>query len=179
MNNTNFEGALSWDSPIEKESSFTILPPGEYDFKVDKMERTTYQPSPNSKIRDVSPQAELEITIFGNDGESTTTTERLILHSKTEWKMSEFFIAIGQKKQGEPLVPNWSLVPGATGRCEVEINKYKNKEGQERENNRITNFLPTHAPIAQPIYTAPHPSQQAPAQPVQTQAPTANPGFSF
>lgn len=178
MNNTNFEGALNWDSPIEKESSFTILPPGEYDFRVDKMERTAYQPSANSKIRDVSPQAELEITIFGVDGESTTTTERLILHSKTEWKMSEFFISIGQKKQGEPLVPNWAQVPGAAGRCEVEINKFTNKEGQERENNRISSFLPSHAPVTQPMYATQQPIQQAPAQPVQTQ-PATNPGFSF
>lgn len=145
--NNNFEGALSWDSPIEKESSFTLLPAGEYDFKVDKMNRGTYQPSPNSSIREVSPQAELEITIFG-ENETTTVNERLILHSKTEWKLSEFFIAIGQKKQGQPLNPNWALVPGAIGRCEIEVNKYTNKEGQERENNRITKFLP---PLTQPV----------------------------
>lgn len=104
-NNANFEGALGWDSPITAENSFVILPAGEYDFKVDKMTRGQYNPSQTSKIRESAPKAELEITLFGN-GESTTTTENLILHSKTEWKLSEFFIAIGQKQPGEPLNPN-------------------------------------------------------------------------
>ncbi len=171
-NNVNFEGALSWDSPIEKESNFVLLPPGEYPFTVKKMERATYQPSPNSSIRDVSPKADLEILVRGN-GEETTVLENLILHSKMEWKLSQFFIAIGQKKSGEPLNPNWGMVPGATGMCKVIIDKYTTKNGAEREVNRIDEFL---QPTAQT-----QPTYQQPNVPVQQPATTqnANPGFSF
>lgn len=134
------QGALSWDSQIEQESSFILLPEGEYEFRVEKMERSMYQPSPQSKIREASPQAELELKIQSPEGEATVF-ERLILHTATEWKLSEFFIAIGQKKKGQVVTPNWSQVPGATGRAKIEINKYKTNQGQDRENNRIVEFL--------------------------------------
>lgn len=182
MSIENFQGALSWDSQISQESSFIVLPAGEYNFKVDKMNRGQYNPSPNSKIRDVSPKAELEITIFNPDtGESTSVTENLILHSATEWKLSEFFIAIGQKNPGEPFNPNWQFVPGATGRCEVEINKYTNKEGQDRENNRIKNFLaPSVNQSPQQPVQSKQPTYQAPTTPPPAQTPPQqNPSFNF
>lgn len=134
------QGALSWDSPIEKESSFVLLPEGEYEFKVAKMERGQYQPSQNSKIREACPKADLELKIQSTQGEATIF-ESLILHSLSEWKISEFFIAIGQKKKGQPLTPNWAQVPGATGRAKIEVNKYTDKNGNERENNRVAEFV--------------------------------------
>lgn len=134
------QGALSWDSQIEKENSFILLPEGEYEFTVAKMERGQYQPSPQSKIREASPEAQLELKIQSSEGEATVF-ERLILHTATEWKLSEFFIAIGQKVKGQPFTPNWSQVPGSTGRAKIEINKYKNNQGQDRENNRVAEFL--------------------------------------
>ncbi|MCT1797403.1 hypothetical protein [Aerococcus viridans] len=197
MTNTNFEGALSWDSEIKQESSFNLLPAGEYQFEVEKMERGQYQPSPKSSIRDVSPQAELHIKIFGGEHGNTNVIERLILHTKTEFKISEFFIAIGQKQPGQPLTPNWNYVIGSTGRCEIEVNKYNNSNGQERENNRVVRFLepeqggqPQQSQWTQPTKQAPtqQQSQQGgwtpQAQPTQTtqqpQAPSGNnPGFNF
>lgn len=158
MNNANFESALSWDSTIEKESSFTLLEPGAYHFTVQKMERSTFQPSAQSSIKDVSPKAELELKVFNDQGVSTIISENLILHSRMEWKISEFMIAIGQKKPGEPVKPNWNAVVGATGECEVEVNHYVDRKGTERENNRITKFL---EPIANK--TQPQTTQQQPA----------------
>lgn len=152
------QGALSWDSQIEKENSFVLLPEGEYEFKVEKMERGQYQPSPQSKIRETSPQAELELKIQSTEGEATVF-ERLILHTATEWKLSEFFISIGQKVKGQPFTPNWGQVIGSTGRAKIEINKYKTNQGQDRENNRVVEFL--------------EPKESTP-----TQQPT-NPGFNF
>lgn len=134
-------GALSWGSLIEKESSFIIVEPGVYDFKVVGMTKGTYQPSQKSSIRDVSPQAELEVEITTPSGDTTTLKERLILHSKMEWKISEFFIAIGQKQPGVPLNPDWNMVIGAVGKAEIEINKYQDRDGNDRENNRVKNFL--------------------------------------
>lgn len=179
MTNTNFEGALSWDSEIKQESSFNLLPAGEYQFEVEKMERSQYQPSPKSSIRDVSPQAELHIKILGGEHGNTTVIERLILHTKTEFKISEFFIAIGQKQPGQPLTPNWNYVIGSTGRCEIEVNKYTNSNGQERENNRVVRFLePSQqsSPVQQPTQQYQQPAQQTPPQ---QQPQGGNPGFQF
>lgn len=189
MNNNNFEGALSWDSPIEQESSFVLLEPGTYRFKVDKMERSNYQPSPTSSIRDVCPKAELTLSVTDDKGQSTNIRENLILHTKMEWKISEFFIAIDKKQPGQPVTPNWSMVVGSSGWAEVEINKYKDQNGNERENNRISRFLPpAEVPQSQPQFTQQAQTyQQPPAQtqtfqsPQQTQIPQQpqNPTFDF
>lgn len=143
MSNVNFEqgGALGWDSQIEQESSFILLPAGEYEFKVEKMERATYQPSRNSSIQDTCPKAELTLSIQSAEHGEAKVFENLILHSKLEWKLSEFFIAIGQKKKGEAFTPNWGEVVGSTGRCKLEINEYTTNKGQDRKNNRVATFL--------------------------------------
>ena len=176
--NPNFEGALSWDSEIKKESSFVLLEPGEYDFRVEKMERSTYNPSPQSKIRDSSPMAELELKIDSPEG-TATVFENLILHSVTEFKISEFFTAIGQKQKGIPFTPNWAAVIGATGRAEIEVNEYSDRNGNKKKNNRVTNFL---EPKVGQQQTQQQPAQpQAPQQSVtpQQNQPQANPGFNF
>ncbi|MFL2076411.1 hypothetical protein [Marinilactibacillus psychrotolerans] len=170
VDNINNGGALGWDDEISQESSYILLPKGEYDFVVEKMERGQFQPSPNSKINEACPEAELTLKIQSPEGEATVF-ERLILHSATEWKLSEFFISIGQKIKGQPFKPNWIQVPGSRGRAKIEINKYKNKQGQDRENNRVDSFLePTNQPQQQPA---------ANQQPNQTQQPNNNPGFNF
>lgn len=186
--NPNFEGALSWDSEIKKESSFVLLEPGEYDFRVEKMERSTYNPSPQSKIRDSSPMAELELKIDSPEG-TATVFENLILHSVTEFKISEFFTAIGQKKKGIPFTPNWSAVIGATGRAEIEVNEYSDRNGNKKKNNRVTNFLEPKEGQQQQAQTPQQPAtpQQQPTQPQQNanpvqpqqNQPQANPGFNF
>lgn len=134
------QGALSWDSQIEQESSFVLLPEGDYDFVVEKMERGMYQPSPQAKIREACPEAELTLKIQSSEGEATIK-ERLILHTATEWKISEFFIAIGQKTKGQPFTPNWGQVPGSTGRAKIKVDKYNDKNNNPREINRIDQFL--------------------------------------
>lgn len=179
VDNINNGGALGWDDEISQESSFLLLPEGEYDFVVEKMERGQFQPSPNSKINESCPEAELTLKIQSPEGEATVF-ERLILHSATEWKLSEFFISIGQKIKGQPFKPNWSQVPGSRGRAKIEINKYKNKQGQDREINRVDSFLEPVANQHQQQTTPPSQTQtyQQPNQNQQTQQPN-NPGFNF
>lgn len=163
----NYTGALSWDSTISQESSFVLLEPGEYDFRVKKATRTVYTPSDRSKIREQSPMLELELSVFNDKGQEATVFENLILHTVMEWKISEFFISIGQKKPGEPFQPDWD-VEGATGRADIEINRYTNKDGQERENNRVNNFLEPNTAQPTPAQTYQQPAQP-PAQPQATQ----------
>lgn len=179
MTNQNYTGALSWDSEISQESSFTLLPEGTYKFTIEKMERSQYTPSPHSSIRDVSPMAELTLRIASPEHGETSIKENLILHTKMEWKISELLLAIGQKKKGEPTQPNWSQIPMSEGWAEVEVNEYTNKDGQDRKNNRVKRFIPLdEAPQQQqPTYqqqaTQPQTNNQQQTQNQQNQ------GFAF
>lgn len=139
MDNNQVERELGWDDQITQEGSeFIVLPAGIYDFKVIKFERGRFDGG--NKIPACN-EALLQLEINSTVGK-TILLEHLYLHSKTEWKLSEFFTCIGQKKKGEPLKMNWTLVPGAIGRAEVEINKYTDKNGNERTNNKVKKYLP-------------------------------------
>lgn len=162
------ERELGWDDEIEKSSGdFTLLPEGDYNFIVEKFERGRHQGSANLPPCNM---AILTLKVDGGEHGEAAIIHRLFLHSKTEGFLSNFFEAIGQKKEGERVKMNWGVVPRAQGRCKLEINNYKNNEGKERQNNQVKTFLPyeeylKHAGQAQP-------QQQAPQQqPMQNQAP--------
>ena len=141
MSNEMNSGALDWNSTIEKESEFELLPEGTYDFTVAQMERGYFD---GSDKMSACPVANLTLEVRDPvNGQSGKVFESLYLHAKSEWRLSQFFTAIGQKKKGEPLVPNWNLVPGSKGRLELSINEYTNKKtGEKRKNNRVSRFLP-------------------------------------
>jgi len=140
MTNVNnaVDRELGWDDQIEKESEFVLLPQGEYDFTVTAFERKRYNPKPGATLPPC-PMAQLTLTVDGPTGQANIF-HNLYLHTSTEGMLSAFFIAIGQKKKGEPLQPKWHEVVGAKGRAEIEINKYTSN-GQERENNRVKKFI--------------------------------------
>lgn len=139
MSNDNMNGALSWDSQIEQESEYVVLPAGKYNFVVESMERGHFG---GSEKMSACPMAVLTLSVSDSDGNSGTMTERLYLHKKSEWRLSQFFISIGQKKKGEPLNPNWNLVPGSSGELELSVRKYKSNTGEDRETNDVKAFLP-------------------------------------
>lgn len=168
--NQNFERELGWDDEIEKEGGdFIILPAGTYQFRIDSFTRGRFA---GSEKMPACPRAELDITIFSPEHGETTIKESLLLHTKTEWKLSEFFIPIGQKRTGEKVKMNWGMVIGAQGTCELEVNKYTDKNGNQRENNRVKAFMEPSTPTpAQTGYQAP-PTQPNAYQPPQApQAP--------
>lgn len=133
------ERELGWEDEIEKEGgSFVLLPPGDYNFTVSKFERGRFQGS--DKMPPCN-QAKLEITIHSPEHGDVTIFHNLMLHTKTEGFLSNFFTGIGQKKKGERLRMNWNMVIGAKGRCKVIENKYMSK-GEERVNNQIDTFYP-------------------------------------
>lgn len=161
------ERELGWDDEIEKEGSgFILLPPGDYNFTVAKFERGRFQGS--NKMPPCN-QAKLELTIHSPEHGDVTVFHNLMLHTKTEGFLSNFFTGIGQKKPGEKLRMNWNAVVGAKGRCKIVENKYMSR-GEERVNNQIDTFYPyeeylKHARQQQPM-------QQAPQQPpMQNQEP--------
>lgn len=133
----NNDVAMGWEDTIENDSEFIILPEGTYDFEILGFERKRFE---GSAKMSPCPKAELSVKLTSNQG-STTVKENLLLNRKMEWKLCQFFTAIGLRKHGEPLRMNWNQVTGRKGKCKVIVNKYINDKGEEKENNRIDRFL--------------------------------------
>ncbi len=123
-----------WEDEISEEGGeYTLLPEGDYDFTVLKIERGRHDGS--AKI----PPCNKAIVTFEIQGEEgkVEVVENYLLCNKLEWKLSEFFLAVGLKKHGEPLKMNWTKAVGAKGKCRVFINKYTKKDGSEGQSNKI------------------------------------------
>lgn len=160
------ERELGWDDEIEKDGGdFILLPAGDYFFTVVKFERGRFA---GSTKMPACNQATLELKINSPEHGEVTIFHRIMLHTKTEGFLSNFFTGIGQKKTGEKLRMNWNAVVGASGKCKVLINKYFNKNNEEKTNNQVDTFYPYEAPNNQ--YVAPQQTYQPPAQPVQQPA---------
>lgn len=129
---------IGWEDEIENDGKdFITLPEGNYDFIVTKLERKRFDGSAK-----VPPCATAEITIeIESIGGSAVLTERMFMLTTFEWKLCQFFTCIGQRKKGEKLRPRWSEVVGSKGRVKVILNKYKDKDGNERTNNRVDRWL--------------------------------------
>lgn len=128
----DFGAALDWDSEIEQENEFVLLPEGEYKFTVMSFERQRFNGSDK-----MGPCPVAKLTLEVTDGKlKATVFERLFLNSKAEWKLSSFFGAIGQKKHGEKLKMDWQSVVGSSGRAKIGVRKYNN-----REYNEVRSFI--------------------------------------
>ena len=133
---SEMERELDWNDEIEKDSDFTLLPEGDYDFTVESFERGRH---PGSDKLPACNKAILKLRIDSNEG-STILTHNLFLHTKTEGMISAFFTAIGQKKKGEKVKMNWNAVIGAKGRCKLSIRSWKGNDGEEHQSNEIKKF---------------------------------------
>lgn len=114
---------MGWDEEILEESNYTVLPDGDYDFIVKSLERGIHEPKEGGKIP-ACKKATLSIELSNSAGDKTTIEHRMFLCKSQEWKLSEFFLAIGQKKHGEPLKPAWAAVVGTRGKCKVGKREY-------------------------------------------------------
>ena len=141
MSNINQNGfEFDWDSAIEHDGQeFVVLPEGEYEFEVVGFERQRYTPAGNSKVPPC-PMALIRLRM--SDGVQTADVEeRLYLHSSFEWKLCQFFTCIGQRKKGDRLVPNWRAVMGARGKCRLSQRTWTDRNGGERKNNQVSEYL--------------------------------------
>ena len=147
---------LDWNDRIEDDGSgeFTILPAGEYAFKVTGFEK---QHSNNSQ----APMAKVTLEV-DHDGELVNVYDYLVLIKKAEWKLCSFFRCLGLKKHGEPFVMQWNRVVGATGRAKVYVEKYTKKDGSSGESNKVKHYIDPPGPRA----SAPAPASQPPRQPL-------------
>ncbi len=154
---------LDWNDRIEDDGSgeFTILPPGEYGFKVTSFEK---QHSNNSQ----APMARVTLEVE-YDGELVHVFDYLVLTKKAEWKLCSFFRCLGLKKHGEPFVMQWNRVVGATGRAKLHVEKYTKKDGSTGESNKVKQYLDPPAgrasapsaapPLSRPVAYANHPDE--------------------
>lgn len=177
----NQERELQWEDTIEKDGpDFILLPEGDYDFTVAKFERARFAGS--SKMPACN-QAKLEIIVHSPQGD-VSINHSLLLHTKTEGFLSNFFAGIGQKKKGEPLRMNWNAVNGAKGRLKLKINNFTKKDNTQGQSNEIVTFYSheelaekgIQVPAAGTGYQQQHqqsvaPVQQPPVQQYQQQAP--------
>ena len=91
------ERELGWDDTIQQEQEYITLPAGDYDFRVESFERARY--GGGKKIPPCN-QANLTIVIVDPaSGRDVKIQHNLLLHSKLETMLSEFFRGIGQKKK--------------------------------------------------------------------------------
>lgn len=126
---------FGWNEEIKNDGNdFTLLNEGEYPFEIQKFERG------RSRGSDKMPPCNMAILTIRVD-DQTTLTERLVLHSKMEWKLCQFFTSIGLRKHGEKIRMDWSKVTGAKGRCKVVVEDYIDKNGATKYTNRIDKFL--------------------------------------
>ena len=152
---------LGWDAEIENEGKdFVVAEPGDYDFTVISFERDRFG---GSEKMPPCNQAKLSIRLeTPNATGECIIKHNLFLHSKSEWKLCEFFTAIGQRKKGQRVSMNWNAVVGARGRCKVSKRSFRNKNNVELWTNGIDKFyapsddLPFHTnnlPQANPAST--------------------------
>lgn len=167
------ERELQWEDTIQKDSSgFILLPAGDYNFTVAKFERARFA---GSAKMPACNQAKLVLTVHCPENGDVPIDHNILLHTKTEGFISNFFAGIGQKKKGEPIRMNWNAVLGAKGRLKLKINTYQKRDGSgEGQSNEIVTFysyeelaekglLPNAQP--QPLYQ----QQQYQAPPQQQQ----------
>lgn len=139
---------IGWgDQIVADGGEFLLLDEGDYDFTVTAFERGRF---PGSAKIPACNKAVLTLTVQTPNGEANTKYD-LILWSSLEWKISEFFRAIGQKKSGEAFVPRWNEVVGSKGRAHFKPRKYL-KNGEERQVNDVSKFY--DAPQTQQNYAA-------------------------
>lgn len=129
---------MGWDDVIEEDGQqFIIIKEGDYTFEVTNFERGTYNGS--ARIPKCN-KATLTLAVQTPEGTAFCKTD-LVLYKTLEWKLSQFFRSIGQKKHGEKLVMNWSKVVGSTGRAHFKPRKWTGNDGVERESNDVDTFL--------------------------------------
>lgn len=128
---------LGWDDEISNDSgSFVLLEEGDYEFTVTAFERARF---PGSTKIPPCNKAVLTLAVESEQGTANVKYD-LILYSTLEWKLSEFFRAIGQKKHGEPLRPRWNELVGSRGRGHFKTRTYTKRDGGEGKANDVEKF---------------------------------------
>ncbi len=158
-NNPTTTGEIGWDDTIsQEEREYVLLPEGEYPCQIVNLEKTRHEPKPGGKLPPCG-KAILTVRVANPaTGEPVDLNYNLFLHTSQEWKLCEFFAAIGQKKRGEPLKMNWGLVVGSKASCAIARTEGRRRDGSTYQRNEIARFLPREDS------TAPNPGSYTPGR---------------
>lgn len=163
-NNQNAAHEIGWEDEISNENGqYILLEEGDYNFTVTGFERGRF---PGSAKIPACNKASLTLGVETPDGPASVKYD-LILWSTLEWKLSEFFRAIGQKKSGEAFTPRWNNVIGAQGRARFKPRNYEKKDGTTGEANNVVKFY-DYDPA---FFGGARSAAQTPTAPVQTTMP--------
>lgn len=134
----NKDMLIDWNDSIENDGQeFVLLPDGEYNFTVTNFERGRFPGGPK-----VPACNKASITVqVDYEGKIAVVKFDLLLYRSLEWRISQFFRSIGQKKHGEKLTMDWNKVVGSKGRAYFKQKTYTNLGGEERTINDIDRFI--------------------------------------
>lgn len=143
-NETSVNENMGWDTPIVDDGAgfdnkpLVVVPEGDYEFTVVKFDKGWQNPT--MKIKDGCNKAVLLLKVSNEEGDSLIN-ENILLIKSMEWKLSSFFRAIGQKKHGEELRPDWNAVKKSKGMAHVKVEEYQANDGTTKTKNVIDKFL--------------------------------------
>jgi hypothetical protein len=134
---TEMGTAIGWDEErIENPNEggdFVTLPPGKYNFTVDKFERGRFE---GSAKMCACPKAVLTLGIEGGELGTVSHKHNLYLNKKCEGMLCQFFVSVGLRKHGDPLVLAWNQLVGRAGTLELG-----NRTHNEKVYNDVKKFL--------------------------------------
>ena len=129
--------SFGWHDAIEKDSEErTLVPEGAYNARILWVEKGEFQGS--AKLS-ACPKAIITMMLDTGDTPVPITTT-LLLHRRLEWKLKEFFRAVGLAKPGEAYVMDWENLGGAKLRVHVSKNTYTDRYEEERVSNQVDKF---------------------------------------
>jgi hypothetical protein len=147
--NSDTSGGFGWNEavdPTNQGSDFVILPEGEAFFTVTKLERTRKEFGKFGTIN----VAIISLMVTSADVDADTPVEvkeQIGLHRDLEWKITQFFTALGHRKHGDTgkFVPDWSKIVNESGRCVIQHRKYAKRTDapgvQSGTSNDIKEFI--------------------------------------
>jgi len=135
----------NWDEPLPEPKEFEILPEGDAEFEVLKVDRARKEMGKLGTVN-VAIVKLLVTSLVSKGADPKTVEENLPLSPKVVFKLYQFFASIGQYQHGDvengkPFRPNWAKVAGATGLCVVKHRPWTGKDGVERKSEQIDTFL--------------------------------------
>ena len=127
-----------WTWEIKDDGSeFKPMKPGIYPARISGFEQTEHLGS--AKIPPC-PKAILTLKVDSGEGVQDVKTT-LLVHRKMEWKLSEFFRAIGRKRHGEALRMDWSNLIGQKLVVKIGTRTYVGSDGETHVANNVDRFL--------------------------------------
>ncbi len=154
--------ARDWDvKSAEDSGNFVLLKPGNYPFTVQGLERGIYEGGANIGR---CPKAKVTLEVDGGAQGVTDVTTTILLDTKVEWKIGQFFKSMGYPKTEDgKRVIDWAGCVGKTGWCRVENREFLGNDGKPKSTNEVKEFLDPERTINA------GPDEQDPTPPLQPQ----------